>query len=694
MSNESTIKEILDEWVVSQQSEDDDLELGLAVEADDETEEEIDEGNPVDYTSTLIRLGDYELDEIKRLKVSPDSSFGDLTWDFCVYPSAGNRPIRINFGYKRKEGIDLSQPSYEKLLLLVQALLFYRIPHVNPAGRVRSYSSLLSDHHKIFRIAAFCVHCGVYDEFSGFSVNSVSSFTVERYIADLESDGKRWEFCYMLRYWHEISRQGMLPSELSLMEDLVTAEQVSSYRSQYDSQSSPYVPLPLDDYAAIFNHCALMVESYAEDCLWLYQTYKHVLVGALDYPDRLPRSDASYLTNDELGVAAFRAYSPTTTAGSPWWPLSVLKKVSEEQSGEYIRNVDIVKTIVSLIDACSLLILCVTGMRRSELISLKADCLSEDKQGSWLSYYVFKTSVASQGDLKRIPIPSVAAKAIRILITLGHESREYGGHDYLFSKFWRTHFGKQASIAALEHSCRRVAAAVGIDQNLHAHRFRKSLAMYIIHQDPRNIEVIRKLFSHASLRMTLKYILSLPGVNEEVKRVIVEENSEILSVVLRAVLEERIGGIGGRRILRTAEQSPILKAKLQNEGKESLSQYVASLLDEGVKLLHRTSMAICLKTVGLTSFTPCDPKNGVHEAKLHPNIFACDPFNCRFAAFVEENVPALENEIIFHNNMLKHDYSSASQKNFSQQRIKEAHMRMSEVIGEAADAFLRKVASG
>ena len=341
-----------------------------------------------------------------------------------------------------------------------------------------------------------------------------------------------------------------------------------------------------------------------------------------------------------------------------------------------------------------MLILCVTGMRRSELISLKSDCLSEDKQGSWLSYYVFKTSVASQGDLKRIPIPGVAAKAIRILIVLGHESREFGGHDYLFSKFWRPHFGKQASIAALEHSCHRVAAAIGIDQSLHAHRFRKSLAMYIIHQDPRNIDVIRKLFSHASLRMTLKYILSLPGVNEEVKRVIVEENSEILSVVLRAVLEERIGGIGGRRILRTAEQSPILKAKLQNEGKESLSQYVASLLDEGVKLLHRTSMAICLKTVGLTSVTPCDPKNGMHEAKLHPNIFACDPFNCRFAAFVEENVPALENEIIFHSNMLKHDYSSVSQKAFSQQRIKEAHKRMSEVIGEAADAFLRKVANG
>lgn len=246
----------------------------------------------------------------------------------------------------------------------------------------------------------------------------------------------------------------------------------------------------------------------------------------------------------------------------------------------------------------------------------------------------------------------------------------------------------------VERACNRVANNLGIDYRVHPHRFRKSLALYIIHQDSRNLEIIKRLFSHRSLKMTLRYILSLPGVNDEVKATLIEENTEILVEVLQGVISGQIGGIGGKRLAKTANSSPILRAKLQNAGKESLSQYVASLLDEGVKLLHRTNLAICMRTPGLTSESPCDAKNDSPGSRLHPNLFACDPYNCRYAAFVEANVPSLKNEIIFHDNMIKHRYCGATQKEYSQRRIAEAFKRLHEVVGDEAHIFLKQVAHG
>lgn len=695
MSIEDTdIKLAIDKWLAEASVDDSDGNEGENSDFEFIENEQLFHSVDDNRSHGMLRLADYEMHEWKYIKVSPKSNVGDLSWDFSDYPSAGTRSIKVNFDYYSKHGFNLAGSAYKKVLRLIQSLMFYRVPHLNPAGRVRSYSTLISDAKKVMRIAAFCIEYRVLEEDSGLSINDISQSTIELYINGLDSPSKRWEFAYILKFWQDISRQGFLPVDISLYEELVSKDMVRAYRVQYDAECKSYHPIPMDDYAAIFNYCADMIENYSRDCIWLYHTFKHSIVGAFEDPLKLPLSVSSVSPSSDEGVEKFKCYEPALlNDGSAWWPLRVLDRNSLNSPGEYVPLHHIVSIVTSLIDACCLMILCVTGMRRSELICLQADCLSENA-GYWITYTVFKTSIASQGDIKKIPVPKIAADAVRILEELGRESRIYGKHNYLLSKIYKFSYGNHAALCSLEHSCRRVTENIGIEYNIHPHRFRKSLALYIIHQDSRNLEVIRKLFSHASLRMTLKYILSLPGVNEEVKRIIVEENSEILAVVLKAVIDKKVGGIGGKRILKTAEESPILRAKLQNDGKESLSQYIASFLDEGVKLLHRTNLAICLKTPGLTSSTPCDPAEGEHQAKLNPNIFACDPFNCRFAAFVEENVPSLHNEIIFHNNLIKHPYVSDGQRQFSQNRISEAHRRLKEVVGEAADTFLRQVANG
>ena len=163
------------------------------------------------------------------------------------------------------------------------------------------------------------------------------------------------------------------------------------------------------------------------------------------------------------------------------------------------------------------------------------------------------------------------------------------------------------------------------------------------------------------------------------KKIIVEQNLEILVEILEGAATGRLGGEAGNGLRKSVEGSPRLIAKLQDKGREALVQYVESMLDEGVKMLHRTNLAICMKTPGYYETAPCDGKNDDPTTKLHPNLFACDPFNCRFAAFVEANVPSLKNEILFHQKYLAHPLSSSAQKTFSQRRIQDAKKRLSEV---------------
>lgn len=673
------------------------LSKELEQDADEDTgidtlydnEEEID--SEESKRNTQYNLSAIPESEWKYIKVSNRSSFGDSIWDFSDYPSPLPDKILCNFSPNSSYIPNLTDPKNKNIQNLIKSIFFYRIPHNNTYGRIRSYNTLQADIRKIQRIIAFLINNDLYTYESNLTINNITEDAVTAHLETLKSNSMKWEFCYALRFWHHLSSQKLLPTKYTLNAPLVSDRTVSGFRKLADQESKPFEPIPLDEYARIFNYCGDMVEVFSKDILWLYDNFKHRIVGAIHNPERLGCRE-NVLIDSKSEIDRFNSYVPVSLEnGQPWWSIKIAKnKISKEPA---LVLTDLTRTVVSLFDACCILLLCVTGMRRSECGSLADDCLSWDN-GFWLTVTVFKTSEASQGDVKKIPIPDIAAKAIKILIELGADSRKYGNHRYLLARPSAMGFGNPPSSDVLEHTCRRVELVLEAEQRLTAHRFRKSLAMYMIHQDPRNLEVIRRLFSHSSLKMTLKYILSLPGVHDEIKKILIDENTEILAHVINSVINKSIGGVGGNRLRKAAENSSLLKAKLQDDGKESLSQYVSSILDEGIKLLHRTNLAVCLRTPGLTSASPCDPIQSAHDSKLHPNIWACDPYNCRYSVFTEENVSSIKQEIIFHDNLVSHPYCSEGQKSFSQQRINDAYKRLKEVIGEAAAAFMRQVSNG
>ncbi|WP_082547973.1 site-specific integrase [Massilia sp. Root335] len=640
--------------------------------------------------------------EWEFITLSQKSKFGDALWDFSEYPHVAKRQVRINWVYTSKDGINLAHPRCKHWARIIKALSFYSIPHFSVSSYVRSYGSLASKNSKLRKLLGLFKKYNLYmGEFGqpGFrTINDLSSATIDEFIKSLDTSSKRWETAHAIQFWQRLSLGNLLPEEYSIWEQLITKKEVGRLRKEFDDKAQPYAPIELDDYANIIDHCVKMVENYSADVLWLYDTYYPTIVGGFEYPERGNLKVGGVSSGSEEGVNAFLKYQPVSYNGAPWWSIRVKERTSEHKKHDkpwgYIDVADIISVTASLIDACCVIILATTGMRRSEVINLRSGCVTQDDEGHWLRYTVFKTSRASQGDNKRIPIPQITADAIAIMERLGREARMFGKTDRLFASINKGHFGRPTHAAYPERAVKRVSLAVDADESIHPHRYRKTLAMYLVYQDPRNIEIVRQLFSHASLKMTLRYVMSLPGIDDEIKKIIVQQNVDILVEVLNAALTGRIGGKAGKRLQKAVEDKPQFAARLQDKGKETLVQYIDSMLDQGIKILHRTNLAICLKTPGYLESAPCDAKNDDPATKLHPNLFACDPFNCRFAAFVESNTPAMRSEILFHDKLIRHTYASDRQKKFSERRIAEVTKRLVEIGHVGTYELLQEVSNG
>lgn len=682
------IKARLDELKHVQEEADDEPASESEVSLADEMSECSEAVSDADMAVHGLVLASIPIDDWGAIRVSPLSLFSEDTWDFSCYPSVA-KVVRLHFNYQNHFGFNLLKESVHWLRIM-KFLVLYRIPRYSFSGRNRAYGDGLTASRNRFLplmklFQEFGLYCsGAHDEMPTRILDDLSRETVCNYLLRRPSSAQRWEFASSLQYWQNLSRSGMLPPIYCVSSEFVTADEVCKFRREMDDQAVPFEPIPLDDYAQLVTYSASMVNDYAEDLLWLARTYYPTLIGR--EPDRAPTIAGGLSLAEPAGVAAFKAYQPKLINGEPWWNLRVLERSHPKDRGEYINYAQVSAYVQSLLDSCITIIFATTGMRRSELGALRVGCTETDQSGHWLVFKVFKTSVASQGDIKKIPIPQVAFNAVEVLRKLCAHSREYGQHDYLLSCINRAFFGRNPNGVFAERALSRVAEACGVSENIHPHRFRKSLAMYIIYQDSRNIELIRHLFSHKSLRMTLRYILSLPGVNDELKRYLIEKNTEILAEVMLAAASGRIGGRGGNRVKDSLADSKTFQARLQDRGKETLEQYVDSLLDSGIKLLHRANLAICIRSPSVNDTAPCVGRGESAADRLHPNLFACEPFNCNFAVFTEGHVENLASEIRFHERMLTHPYCGKDQSDYSTRRIAEVGRRLAEISGATGAA--------
>jgi integrase len=694
---------------------------------DEEVEEQLTVQPPVPLeendieasTLPVVNLASIPIHSWGQLKVSKLSTFADMRWDWRqegspIYKDATFHNWDVNLDTDLPLLIDEHAP----LVTLMRALLFYWTPQNAVFVNVRSFNSTAGAGDVLVILGRFLASHGVYvDKHCVGEFKIVNELTPEMFRAyhdKLVSVGEKTWFVRHVRHWRQLSQAGLLPPEFQLGYEVFSKAAVAKAYKEFDEAKTPYQPISLETLSVMVSHCFTIIEDYADDILFAYELFWPVMHGAskkadpdfdwhtallkleqhettlwsmeqfIDPDQHMPWRAAMKLRQEIMrhpGWTTSSFHRPPTALYRT--PLETVKNIAlglglDPKGSNRAIHYDVVKVRAAIMNmatmlrnACAIIILLVTGMRRSELANLEAGSHRQapDEPGGYrLRFLVFKFSDGSQGDEQDIPISRIAYEALCCMERLSAHARRVGGNNFLFASA-TTMFGKPISLGAVNGFLAKWCEELGLNEMVHPHQFRKTLAMFLIYQDTGNLPLIKRLFSHKSLKMSLVYITKLPGMAQEVKLALLEQNRELMSELLEAAVTGVIGGSAGLRI-KEHVRSGNYAAMLNDDGWETLEQYVDSLLDEGVTLLHRASLGvICTKTLSVDQNAPCDPPYAPRIKRLRPNVQNCDPLECKWAVFTETSVSKLQNEIRAHRKWLNHPYASADQKSFSEKTI-------------------------
>lgn len=217
--------------------------------------------------------------------------------------------------------------------------------------------------------------------------------------------------------------------------------------------------------------------------------------------------------------------------------------------------------------------------RIGEVATLTRNCVSIERDGEgYLNRHDYKLATNFQGDEHRSPAPPI------LQTCLGQQARLAAAFDHLpraimkgqmpeTARFgdtlWVSIGGGMASEDAqvnLDNALKNLANSVGVDPKpggkwVHAHRFRKTigrLAGIALFNSPL---VLKRLFGHKSIEMTLHYIMCDPGIREEAEMVLCELRimhcadalEEIHNAIANNLPLPGNGGAGASRLVTAVE---------------------------------------------------------------------------------------------------------------------------------------------
>jgi len=519
------------------------------------------------------------------------------------------------------------------------------------------------------------------------SRRTINALTAAQIIVSVERDislPQRYMAGRVLRAWYELSNAGLLPAAFQIVFDPINEDLWRQWREAWYTPANPYQPIPIDILSRLMSGAMEWVERYAEHVIFAYNTFLPFLASP----------DAEFVGTDdfllEKAIALLRAHP------SPVWTDDDLALTVRSNGYADKRSLIIFLSgiIHRLRNACINIILATTGMRLLELVMLEEECAWDaSKKGDYkICVRVWKTSVASQGKEAKLPIPEITFKAIDALSKLGAAARKHGGTRRLLvtlTRFACTPWGQPTGKGVIPSAIRDFATHLGIAEHIHSHQYRKTLAMFVIYQDPEHLELVRRLFSHKSLRMTLRYIMSIPDLSDDIRSILIQHYKDLLSEIVGGCVEGKIAGKAGQRIKASLAAAHISPASLLDNGQDTLEQYIDGLAADGMVVLHRTPWAvICTKAPTMTQRAPCDRPNAPRHRRLTPDVSRCDPIHCPFAVFTEETIPYLNKEIAFHEWLRTREGCSDRQIDVSSSRIRECRSLLADLAASdnAVDA--------
>lgn len=216
------------------------------------------------------------------------------------------------------------------------------------------------------------------------------------------------------------------------------------------------------------------------------------------------------------------------------------------------------ETVANTAAACWILIAAFSARRDDEVDNLKSDCIGGNKKDGWsLRSFIGKTLQREEW----IPVPSVVARAVELMVAVSLSARQSGGSDRLFQ--WLNPQGQIINLDVGRH-LDEFAATVNVPPHVvqdgvpkfwhwHPHQFRRFFAiLYFYRFEGGSIEALSHHLRHFNIEMTRRYVTMDP----EVAALWLDVEWGYMGHIARQIVsgERSVSGGAGSRLKRAAKR--------------------------------------------------------------------------------------------------------------------------------------------
>jgi len=444
-----------------------------------------------------------------------------------------------------------------------------------------------------------------------------------------------------LKEWINFANNN-LPYFLQLDDDLLTS--VSNYnqlqentaKEKNDSKKigGPKKPYPLTNIKYIMQKSIKYIEDFSEEILYMTQT----LVDGKE----LSFNKKYSLLFDVLKETNFNFQQPNLAEYKE--RVKNVNKKFDRKKGKTLNR--LLETCINLCTdleaSCIIVILLLTGMRKSELLKLnRFPEILEDEYYN-LSRFIYKTSEGEDGEELEIPIPFIAKKALEVLSTLSSiKDKKTTGRILTISVVSK----KEESYvdrpnALIKQFCRRIEI---IDEP-RPHQLRHTMAFLIAYENEKDgLELARLFLGHKSIQMTLQYMGHYnPLIQNAIKELNVEESSELINEIEKEFKSNhKFYGANSNLLMGNYK----FTGSYADGYADLITKSLKALLKKGEIMIIQSATNLCIHDLTKKELMSC--QRGLKNPDtlgLQPIASRCEGASCFNSIFLEKHMEKLSKE--------------------------------------------------
>lgn len=310
---------------------------------------------------------------------------------------------------------------------------------------------------------------------------------------------------------------------------------------------------------------------------------------------------------------------------------------------DFRSSAELNSSLISLRTACFIVIAFSTGMRLSEIMATRRNCVRRQFDPHhgvfyWIHSLLFKTQKKNSGSPRSWMCGRLAAHAVSVMTVMGRLLGAHKHSPYLLISF--SHFQlvdrssptrKLACLSARKagSDLKDFCEAHRLGRNIHPHQLRRSFARNIIRHSTTPLLALKEHFKHWSLYMTDWYV----GLDQELIETLEAERLLLSIEAMDKICTQPAGGAGGRKwayeLERRIADGRLPRSFKGKAGAEFRKKMIADLHDSGMIVTPCGPFTYCVFQKDSALCTKGD----------RPVAHKCNPYDCRNSYILPENAP-------------------------------------------------------